>query len=138
MRFTVCESTSPPIKELILDHYMPWYCDVDTSTEWYAYASGLGSFILPLIAVIDPAAPNTYLSRSTGIQSPADFYARLWVPLPGDIDHSGAITLVDAIFTLQIITGSTPSMPVFADGDINNDQRLGLAEAMYILNHLAQ
>lgn len=84
MRSTVSESTSLPIKELIQKHYIPWYCDVDTSTEWYAYASGLGSFILPLIAVIDPAAPNTYLSRTTGIQSPTDFYAKLWVPLPGD------------------------------------------------------
>jgi hypothetical protein len=138
MRFTVCESTSPPIKDLIQEHYIPWYCDVDTSTEWYTYASGLGSFTLPLIAVIDPVSPDTYLNRTTAIQSAADFYTRLWIPAAGDVDHSGAVTLVDVILTLQVITNTTTSVPVYADGDINSDQRLGLAEAVYVLNHLAQ
>ncbi len=138
MRFTVCESTNPPIKELIEEQYIPWYCDVDTSTEWWAYASGLGSFILPLIAVIDPNTPNTYLNRTTGIQSAADTYARLSVATDGDVDHSGGVDLVDAILTLQVISGSASFVPVYADGDISGDQQLGLAEVVYILDQLVQ
>lgn len=138
MRFTVCESATPPVKELIEEHYTPWYCDVDTSTEWYTYASGLGSFTLPLIAVIDPVAPNTYLNRTTGRFSAADFYARLWEQTAGDVDHSGAITMVDMILILQVITNTPSSKTVYVDGDIDSDQRLGLAEAVYVLNRLAQ
>ena len=91
-----------------------------------------------MIAVIDPVAPNTCINRTTGIQYAADFYARLWIPIPGDIDHSGSITLADAIVTLQILAGSIPSVPVFEDTDINGDLQLGLAEAVYVLNQIVQ
>ncbi len=138
MRFTVCESTTPPIKELIKEKYIPWYCDVDTSTEWHTYGSGLGSFSLPLIAVIDPITPNTFLNRTTGIQSAADFHSRLWEQTVGDVDHSGTISIEDIILILQVMAGTTTSKPVHADGDINSDNRLGLAEAVYVLNRLTQ
>ena len=138
MRFTVCESTTPPVKELIQDQYIPWYCDVDISNEWGTYAYGLGSILLPLIAVIDPNEPNTYLNRSTGIQYAHNFYARLLVPNGGDVDHSGNITLADAILTLQIISNATPSVPVYVDSDINDDEHLGVEEVIYILQHNLQ
>lgn len=77
MKFTVCEQTSPPIKSLIEQDYIPWYSNVDNSTEWYTYASGLGSFTLPLICIIDPNDSNNYLNRTTGVQNANDFYARL-------------------------------------------------------------
>lgn len=77
MKFTVCEQTSPSVKSLIEQHYIPWYCNVDNSTEWYTYASGLGSFTLPLISIIDPADSNNYLDRTTGVQYANAFYERL-------------------------------------------------------------
>lgn len=77
MKNTVCETTSPAIKQLILDHYVPWYCNVDTSTEWYPYANGLGTFTLPLICIIDPAQPDAYVDRTTAVQYPQAFYDRL-------------------------------------------------------------
>ena len=77
MRLTVCEKTSPPIKNYIEENYIAWYSRVDESTEWYPYASGLGSFTLPLICVIDPHDSGTYLDRTTGVQPVDDFYARL-------------------------------------------------------------
>lgn len=79
MQFTVCELNSPPIKSLIEQNYIPWYCDVDTSTEWYPYATKLGSFSLPLISIIDPADSENYLERTTGVQAEIEFYARLQV-----------------------------------------------------------
>ncbi len=77
MRFTVCEQVSPAIKSLIEEHYIPWYCDVDNSTEWYAYASGLGPFTLPMICIIDPADNSVYIDRTTSVQYADDFYTRL-------------------------------------------------------------
>ena len=77
MRFTVCESSDPPIKATIEEHYVPWYSNVDSSTEWYQYASGLGSFTLPLISIIEPDDSDHYLDRTTGVQAPDVFYDRL-------------------------------------------------------------
>ena len=65
------------ISNFIKQHYIPWYCHVNISTEWYPYASGLGYFPLPLICVIDPADSSDYLNRSTGVQDAGDFYIRL-------------------------------------------------------------
>jgi hypothetical protein len=74
---TVCESLSPPVKELIQDRYVPWYCDMDTNADWQPYALGLGTFTLPLICCIDPNTTNQYLDRTTGTQTAQDFYDRL-------------------------------------------------------------
>ncbi len=77
MQGTVCETVSPPIKALIQSQFVPWFCAVDTSTEWYAYASGLGAWTLPMICCIDPANPDVYLDRTTAIQDTQVFYDRL-------------------------------------------------------------
>jgi hypothetical protein len=77
MRNTVCESLSPPVKALIQDRYVPWYCVVDSQAEWQPYASGLGTFILPLICCLDPNTTNQYLDRTSGGQTAQVFYDRL-------------------------------------------------------------
>jgi hypothetical protein len=87
---TVFESTSPPIKDLIEQSYIPWYCNVDNSTEWYDYASGLGAFTLPLICIIDPNDSDTYLDRTTDVQDTQVFYSRLLQYSKGDGDSDGA------------------------------------------------
>lgn len=77
MQNTVCETTTPPIKQLIQNNFIPWLCVVDDSSEWRQYATGLGGFTLPLISCLDPEHPGVYLDRTTSTQSPAAFYARL-------------------------------------------------------------
>jgi hypothetical protein len=77
MRNTVCETTSPPIKQTIQAGFVPWFCDIDASTDWYPYASGLGSFYLPLMCCLDPGRPNNYLDRSTYLQYAETFHPRL-------------------------------------------------------------
>ena len=77
MQNTVCETTSPPIAQLIQERFVPWFCVVDSSDEWWPYAAGLESYTLPLLCCIDPANPGGYLDRTTGIQDPEAFYARL-------------------------------------------------------------
>jgi pimeloyl-ACP methyl ester carboxylesterase len=58
--------------------FILWYSNVDSSTEWQTYASGItGSFSLPLIAAINPNSSEQYLDRSTGVQSQSEFVSRL-------------------------------------------------------------
>ena len=77
MKYTACESASPPIKSLIEQYFIPWFSDIDNSTEWYPYSSGLGSFSLPLIAVIDPNDSDNYLDQTTDVQDIEVFHDRL-------------------------------------------------------------
>jgi hypothetical protein len=86
---SVCESTSPPIKDLIEQSYIPWFCFVDYSTEWYDYAYGLGEFYLPLICIIDPNDSDTYLDRTTDVQDIQVFYSRLLKYSEVDADSDG-------------------------------------------------
>lgn len=77
VRTVLCESTTPPIQQLIHYGYVPWYSDRHTSTESDVYTTGLGFFGLPLVCVIDPKFPDSYLDRTTGSQSAPVFYSRL-------------------------------------------------------------
>jgi hypothetical protein len=89
MKGEVCESTSPPIKDLIEQSFIPWYCDVDSSDEYLEYTYGLGSFYLPLICIIDPNDSHNYLDRTTGVQDIQVFYLRLLEYSDGDADSDG-------------------------------------------------
>jgi hypothetical protein len=83
MKDTICEI--PAVRSVIDLNYSCWFCDIDESTEWYSYASGLGSFTLPLVCVIDPDVPLSYLDRTTGIQAENVFQNRLESHLPPPI-----------------------------------------------------
>lgn len=50
----------------------------------------------------------------------------------GDIDGNGYVNLTDAILAVQICAGIT-SLPVYKEADVNNDGRIGIEEAVYIL-----
>jgi len=68
-------------------------------------------------------------------------FSSAWVeyvqnPIPGDINDDGLVNLIDAILSLQIVTGNTGSM-VQVSSDVNNDGMIGLPEAIFILRHLA-
>ena len=54
---------------------------------------------------------------------------------PGDIDADGKITLRDAVLVLQTLSGSDAE--VCTDADVNDGQ-IGIAEAVFILNELAE
>jgi parallel beta-helix repeat protein len=58
-------------------------------------------------------------------------------PVPGDVNHDGVVDLVDTVLSLQVLTGRMPAEPVYADADINNDGRLGMAEAIYAMQKAA-
>jgi hypothetical protein len=79
----ICEADIP-VRTLIEQHFVPWYCNMDSSEEWYMYAKGLsGSFDLPVICCINPSNINKYLDRSTGKQTATDFLSRLQSVIKG-------------------------------------------------------
>jgi hypothetical protein len=77
MHNVACESSDPPVKALIQEAYVPWFCNIDLSEEWRPYAAGLPSFPLPLICTINPTNSAGYMDRSVSIQPPKTFYSRL-------------------------------------------------------------
>ncbi len=53
--------------------------------------------------------------------------------VPGDVNHDGAVDLADVVLTLQMLASIVPAQPVFKDADVNGDDKIGLPEAIYIL-----
>ncbi len=138
MRDTVCEMSDPPIKDFITAYYIPWFSDVDNSTEWGTYADGLSGLTLPIICRIDPADPDNYLDRSTGVQDPNDFYDRLrnGVDTGGDIDGVPGVDLGDVVVSMQIFS-SLNDDTVNLEGDVNNDNKIGMEDFLFMLRELA-
>ena len=56
----------------------------------------------------------------------------------GDINQDGNTNLYDVILCLQILSGISPAVPVYTDADINNDNKLGIEEAIYLLQKISQ
>lgn len=83
MTNTVCESTSPNVVGVIQQSYVPWFCNINASSDYSPYVAGMGSFILPVICCINPANPDAYLDRSTGTADATAFYDRLVAMAPG-------------------------------------------------------
>lgn len=116
MRYTVCETTSPQVRCLIEQNFIPWYVDVDSSSEHYPYTDGLTEWTLPLICTIDPDDSENYLDRTTATQSPEEFYARLrsiagedclTVTLSGSVKDSEGYGIPDVMLILSGSGGIT-------------------------------
>lgn len=138
MKDTVCESSNPPIHDEILEGYIPWFSDWYESEDYYPYTSGLSYVTFPMICRIDPAHPDEFIDRTTGVQQVDDFYNRLRsIGLQkGDVNRLEGIDLQDAILALQTVVGIS-SGDVFADADVNGDKRIGIIDAVYILQKVA-
>ncbi|MDM8524806.1 hypothetical protein QUF80_15670 [Desulfococcaceae bacterium HSG8] len=57
----------------------------------------------------------------------------------GDLNRDGIVNLRDAISALQIMSNSSvlPSV-IYKDADVNDDNRLGSEEAIYILRSMSR
>ena len=56
----------------------------------------------------------------------------------GDVNSSGTVTLEDAVMTLQVGADIIPASPVHSGADVNEDNRVGLEEAGYILQRVSE
>jgi hypothetical protein len=75
---------------------------------------------------VDP----TPASRSFEVNYPyADAY--------GDVIEDGRVNLLDAVVSLQLCAGMTPTEEVNRDADVNGDKSIGLAEVIFILQKVA-
>ena len=59
-------------------------------------------------------------------------------PDPGDIDNSKTIDLADVILVLQICTELPVSSNIYTSADVNENGKIGLEEAIYILRQLSK
>lgn len=57
--------------------------------------------------------------------------------LAGDIDNNQAVGLADAILALQIAAGISPPSTIYKEADLNGDGKIGIIEAIYILQKTA-
>lgn len=57
--------------------------------------------------------------------------------IKGDVDNNQIIDLQDAIISLQIISGMKPSDLVNKISDCNGDNKVGIEETVYVLQHLS-
>ena len=57
--------------------------------------------------------------------------------IPGDINLSGKIDLVDIILGLQVITSMNPA-GISVSGDFNGDGKIGMAEVLHDMKHVSE
>ena len=74
-RTVICERDD--VKAALKAGYVLWYCNVDNSSEHVTYLSGIVSYTLPLICIIDPSTPSVYQDRTTGSQTAVAILPRL-------------------------------------------------------------
>lgn len=74
----------------------------------------------------------------SGFPNPDHTYALTSWRMNGDISSDGMISLEDAIMTLQVCVGTNPVSTVHAGADINDDYRIGLAEAAFVLQQVSE
>ena len=73
----------------------------------------------------------------TFFKTPTPYHKNSFKYLPGDIDRNGNIDLRDALLALKIAQGQKNSQFIFEGIDINFDNKIGLAEAIFILKEIA-
>lgn len=56
----------------------------------------------------------------------------------GDINQDGQADLADAIIALQIISDTRPGTLIRKASDISGDGKIGLEEAIYLLQHIGE
>jgi len=58
--------------------------------------------------------------------------------LKGDINGNGAVDLTDAVMVLQVLSRVTPTQPINKNANVDGDGKIGLQEAIYILQGVAE
>ena len=58
--------------------------------------------------------------------------------IKGDLNGDKVLDLIDVVMALQVCCGMTPETEWAPEADVNNDGRIGLAEALYVLQEIAE
>jgi hypothetical protein len=117
------QGIAPPLKQWILASCVLWTADIDTSTEWQPYASGLGSFGLPLMCFVDPAKPGTWTARYNGLIAASTFLVYIQSQaiqnLPLVVDNLPGVPLTNLVNGSFIVNGLARTNAAFS-GSISN------------------
>jgi hypothetical protein len=57
---------------------------------------------------------------------------------PGDVNISGEVDIADAVLAIRLLSGKNPGTEDLTGADVNGDGQIGAAEAVYILQKLAE
>ena len=57
--------------------------------------------------------------------------------IKGDVNSDGAVNLADAIMALQVISRMITAQTVNKVADVNGDDKIGMAEVLYIMQNIA-
>ncbi len=99
--------------------------DMQTGEDWTSYVS---QATVTSFTIYDYVNDFSELDK---LQLTKIFYK-------GDIDNNYVVDLRDAILIAQILTNTTTSTPYFVEADVNGDNKLGMAEIVFILQELSQ
>lgn len=55
----------------------------------------------------------------------------------GDVNEDDIVDLKDFILVVQVVTGITPSQTIYREADANGDDKIGIEEAVFILEEIA-
>jgi len=93
-------------------------------------ATSQGTSQLKLSGFIDDVKAGTTNDATISVISEEVKYV-------GDIDHSGKIDLKDAVLTLKVLA-RLEGYAVYKDADTNGNGKIGLEEAIYILQYISE
>ncbi|MCE5264289.1 MAG: hypothetical protein LLG97_12235 [Deltaproteobacteria bacterium] len=107
--------------------------------------SGRGALGLTVNYRYDDLYRLTRVERSDGIVTEYQYDAAgnrmsriIRVIVAGDLNGDSVVTVADAVMTMQILSGISPGQQVIPSAGIAGDDRIGLAEAIFILQTLAE
>jgi len=84
----------------------------------------------------------TYFYKLEDIEHDGDneFHGPVSAPIDlkaGDVSGDGKVTLGDAIIALRVTAGMSPGAFLFRGADVDGNSRIGLAEAVFVMEHVA-
>jgi hypothetical protein len=117
-------TNNPSLRQLLGASCIIWEANIDTTTEWNPYATGLSGWALPLVCFVDPNNPLTYFGpRYTGLFTATLFYVNLQkiikATMPLCVTNLPAGPLSNHSFTVQglastnaTLVGSVKGVPI--------------------------
>jgi hypothetical protein len=114
----------------------------DAVNKFIKYGPFMDQTVRTLTYQITPSATafGAYVFSGTASYDGHDFQIignRMTGDRAGDMDRDKDVDLKDLIMVLKTVSGNSVS-GVSADADVNNDQRIGIPDAIYILQILAR
>ncbi len=73
----------------------------------------------------------------TGYTDPSDDYVKTSWRMNGDVDSDGSVSLEDVIMILQVCAGIPTVSTLHPGADVNEDRKIGLVEALYVIQKIA-